>query len=302
LSGGYASAGSDVLWNQPGLLLGIIMMVAGFGFKIAAVPFQMWVPDVYEGAPTPVTAYLSVASKAAGFAVILRVFFVAFGTPDWLSSNWAMIFAVLSAFTMSLGNLMALFQTNIKRMLGYSSIAQAGYLMVGLAAVGMASLNDDLGRSGVLFFLASYAATNLGAFIAIIAISNKINSDLIDDYSGMSRRSPLLALGLALCLFSLTGIPPAAGFIAKVYIFNSAVQQNLLWLVIIAAINSVVSAFYYLRVVKVMYLGEPASEEKVSASMPLGAALALAAVGMLYIGIFPGRLLDLAKAATSMFS
>jgi NADH-quinone oxidoreductase subunit N len=302
LSGNYTSAGPDVLWDQPGLLLGIIMMIAGFGFKIAAVPFQMWVPDVYEGAPTPVTAYLSVASKAAGFAVILRVFFVAFGTPDWLSSNWAMVFAVISAFTMSLGNVMALFQNNIKRMMGYSSIAQAGYLMVGLAAVGMASLDDDLGRSGVLFFLASYAATNLGAFIAIIAISNKINSDLIDDYSGMSRRSPLLALGLALCLFSLIGIPPAAGFIAKVYIFNSGVQNGLLWLVLIGVINSVVSAFYYLRVVKVMYLGEPASQEKVAASVPLGAALALAVMGMLYIGIFPGKLLDLAKAATSMFS
>jgi NADH-quinone oxidoreductase subunit N len=166
----------------------------------------------------------------------------------------------------------------------------------------MASLNDDLGRSGVLFFLASYAATNLGAFIAIIAISNKINSDSIDDYSGMSRRSPLLALGLALCLFSLIGIPPAAGFIAKVYIFNSGVQNGLLWLVLIGVINSVVSAFYYLRVVKVMYLGEPASEEKVTASVPLGAALALAVMGMLYIGIFPGKLLDLAKSATSMFS
>jgi NADH-quinone oxidoreductase subunit N len=302
LSGNYASGGPDNLWHQPGLLLGVIMMVAGFGFKIAAVPFQMWVPDVYEGAPTPITAYLSVASKAAGFAVILRVFFVAFGTPDWLSHNWAMVFAVISAFTMSLGNVMALFQTNIKRMLGYSSIAQAGYLMVGLAAAGIASLHSDLGRSGVLFFMASYATTNLGAFVAIIAISNKINSDLIEDYSGMSRRSPLLALGLALCLISLTGIPPAAGFIAKVYIFNSAVQQNLLWLVIIGVINSVVSAFYYLRVVKVMYLGEPASQEKLPASVPLGAALALATVGMLYIGIFPSRLLDLAKAATSMFS
>ena len=302
LSGSYTSAGSDVLWNQPGLLLGIIMIVAGFGFKIAAVPFQMWVPDVYEGAPTPITAYLSVASKAAGFAVILRVFFVAFGTPDWLGHNWAMVFAVISAFTMCVGNLMALFQTNIKRMMGYSSIAQAGYLMVGVAAVGMASLDDNLGRSGVLFFLASYAATNLGAFIAIIAISNKINSDSIDDYSGMSRRSPLMALGLALCLFSLTGIPPAAGFIAKVYIFNSGVQNGLLWLVIIGVINSVVSAFYYLRVVKVMYLGEPASEEKVPASLPLGFAMALAVMGMLYIGIFPGKLLDLAKSATSMFS
>ncbi|MBA7699248.1 NAD(P)H-quinone oxidoreductase subunit 2 [subsurface metagenome] len=195
---------------SPGLILGIVLMIAGFGFKIAAIPFHMWVPDVYEGAPTPITAYLSVASKAAGFAIILRVFYSAFGLPQWLSMDWGMIFAVLAAIGMTLGNVVALPQTNIKRMLGYSSIAQAGYLMVGLATMGFSPAADILGRSGLLFFLASYALTNLGAFIAIIAISNKLDSDQIGDYSGMGRRAPLLALGLTLCLISLIGMPPAA--------------------------------------------------------------------------------------------
>ncbi|MFQ5827411.1 MAG: NADH-quinone oxidoreductase subunit N, partial [Dehalococcoidia bacterium] len=150
-------------WESPALLLGIVFLVAGFGFKIASVPFQMWVPDVYEGAPTPITAYLSVASKAAGFAVILRVFFVAFGGLGWLSLDWGMLFAVLAAITMTLGNVVALAQTNIKRLLGYSSIAHAGYIMIGLAAVGVGTGADALGRSGVLFYLAGYAVTNLGA-------------------------------------------------------------------------------------------------------------------------------------------
>jgi NADH-quinone oxidoreductase subunit N len=244
------------IWDSPALVLGMVFLVAGFGFKIASVPFQMWVPDVYEGAPTPITAYLSVASKAAGFAVILRVFSTAFGVPV-LSENWSMLFAVLGAISMTIGNVVAIAQSNIKRMLGYSSIAHAGYLMVGLAAV------SALGRSGILFFLASYALANLGAFIAIIAISNKTGSDEINDYAGMARRSPALALVLAFCLISLIGIPPTGGFIAKFYIFNAAIQQDLLWLVIIAVLNSVISAYYYLRVVKVMYLGEPASEEAV---------------------------------------
>ena len=185
----------DGLAASPALLLGIVLMIAGFGFKIAAVPFHMWVPDVYEGAPTPITAYLSVASKAAGFAVILRVFHTAFGLPGALSQDWGMIFAVLAAISMTLGNMSAIPQTNIKRMLGYSSIAQAGYLMVGLAAMGAATATDAIGRSGMLFFLAGYALTNLGAFIAIIAISNKINSDLIEDFSGMGKRAPVLAAG-----------------------------------------------------------------------------------------------------------
>ncbi len=287
---------------SPGLILGIVLMIAGFGFKIAAIPFHMWVPDVYEGAPTPITAYLSVASKAAGFAIILRVFYSAFGLPQWLSLDWGLIFAVLAAIGMTLGNIIAIPQTNIKRMLGYSSIAQAGYLMVGLATVGFSPAADIVGRSSLLFFLASYALTNLGAFTAIIAISNKLNSDQISDYSGMGKRAPLLALALTLCLISLIGMPPAAGFMAKFYIFSGAVQHGLLWLVVIAVINSVISAYYYLRVVKVMWLGEPASEEKVPSSGALRLALSLSCLGVLLLGIIPGYIMKLAEMAASMFA
>ncbi len=288
--------GAGIL-NNPALLLGMVLLAAGFGFKIACFPFQMWVPDVYEGAPTPITAYLSVASKAAGFAVILRVFFVGLGSPDWLSLNWGMLFAILSAITMTVGNIVAIVQTNIKRMLGYSSIAQAGYLMVGLATVGMAAGNDALGQSGLLFFLMSYAVTNLGVFIAVIAISNKIDSDVIDDYTGMGKRAPLMALALSLCLISLIGLPPTAGLIAKIYIFSGAVQHGLLWLVIVAVINSCVSAFYYLRVVKVMWLGVPASEEKVPSSWALRTALLLCCLFVLLLGVIPGGFVGIAEAA-----
>ena len=287
--------------SSPGLILGIVLLIAGFGFKIAAVPFQMWVPDVYEGAPTPITAYLSVASKAAGFAIILRVFYSAFGLPQWLSLDWGLIFAVLAVIGMTLGNIAALPQTNIKRMLGYSSIAQAGYLMVGLAAMGASPATDALGRSTILFFLAGYAFANLGAFIAIIAISNKVNSDIINDYSGMGKRAPLLALALTLCLISLIGMPPAAGFMAKFYIFSGAVQHGLLWLVVIAVINSVISAYYYLRVVKVMWLGEPASEEKVLSSGALRIALSISCLGVLLLGVIPGFVMKLAELAAKMF-
>jgi NADH-quinone oxidoreductase subunit N len=285
---------------SPGLILGIVMLIAGFGFKIASVPFHMWVPDVYEGAPTPITAYLSVGSKAAGFAIILRVFYSAFGLPHWLSLDWGLIFAILAAIGMTLGNVAALPQTNIKRMLGYSSIAQAGYLMVGLATIGLSPAVDVIGRSSVLFFLASYTLTNLGAFIAIIAISNKLDSDLIEDYSGMGRRSPLMALALTLCMISLIGMPPAAGFMAKFYIFSGAVQHGLLWLVVIAVLNSVISAYYYLRVVKVMWLGKPASDEKVPSSGALRLALSLSCLGVLLLGIIPGFIMRLAELAAKI--
>jgi len=291
----------QVAMGNPGLILGIVLMIGGFGFKIAAIPFHMWVPDVYEGAPTPITAYLSVASKAAGFAVILRVFYSAFGLPEWLSLDWGLVFAILAAVSMTLGNVVAIPQTNIKRMLGYSSIAQAGYLMVGLATVGVSPVADILGKSGILFFLAAYAVTNLAAFFAIIAISNKINSDLIDDYAGMGRRAPLLALALTLSLISLTGIPPAAGFMAKFYVFSSAVNQGLLWLVIIAVINSVISAYYYLRVVKIMWLGEASSNEKVPSSVALKVALSLSCLGVLLLGIIPGQMMRLTQFAASLF-
>jgi NADH-quinone oxidoreductase subunit N len=287
--------------SSPGLVLGIVLLIAGFGFKIAAVPFQMWVPDVYEGAPTPITAYL-VAEEAAGFAIILRIFSSAFELPQWLSLDWGMTFAVLAAIGMTLGNVIAIPQTNIKRMLGYSGIAQAGYLMVGLATMGFSPATDTLGQSGLLFFLASYALANVGAFIAIIAISNKLNSDLIDDYSGMGKQAPLLALALSFCLISLIGLPPAAGFMAKFYIFSAAIHHGLLWLVIIAVINSVISAYYYLRVVKVMWLGEPASEEKVPSSGALRLALSLSCLGVLLLGIIPGSVMKLAELATNMLA
>jgi NADH-quinone oxidoreductase subunit N len=286
---------------SPALLMGIVLLIAGFGFKIAAVPFQMWVPDVYEGAPTTITAYLSVASKAAGFAIILRVFFTAFDTP-WLSLNWGMIFAVLAVISMIVGNVAAIPQANIKRMLGYSSIAQAGYLMVGLAALGLSPAGEALGQSVIIFFLASYALTNLGAFIAVIAISGKLGSDEIADYAGMGRRAPVLALALTLCLVSLIGMPPAAGFMAKFYIFSAAAQNGLLWLVVIAALNSVISAYYYLRVVKVMWFGEPASGEKVPSSGAPRLALFLCCLGVLVLGITPGLMMSLAGFAGRMFA
>jgi NADH-quinone oxidoreductase subunit N len=293
---------------NPALTMGIVLMIAGLGFKIAAVPFQMWVPDVYEGAPTTITAFLSVASKAAGFAIIMRVFLTSFHAHVTLSHEWGLIFAVLAAIGMTVGNIAAIPQANIKRMLAYSSIAQAGYLLVGLAAAGAftgaeSSMPNGVmfAQKGVLFFLAAYAFTNLGAFIAIITISNKIDSDNIADYAGMGKRSPWLALALTLCLISLIGIPPAAGFMAKFYIFSTAASNGLLWLVIIAVINSVISAYYYLRVVRVMWFAEPASAEKVPTSWAPGLALGLCSLGVLLLGIIPGLLMRLAEIAAQLF-
>ncbi len=297
---------------QPALLAGLVLMAAGFSFKIAAVPFHMWVPDVYEGAPTPITAYLSVASKAAGFAVILRVFTTAFGQPGTLGETWGLLFAALAAISMTLGNVAAIPQANIKRMLGYSSIAQAGYIMVGLAAAGLSwspivdaassglswQINTDT-HSSLLFFLAGYALTNLAAFTAIIAITRKIDSDLIADFAGMGKRAPALAAALTLALVSLTGIPPAVGFMGKFYVFSSALPQGLLWLVIIAVINSVISAYYYLRVVKVMWFNEPASLEKVPSSFALRLALGIASLGILLFGLLPGWLMETARQAAA---
>jgi NADH-quinone oxidoreductase subunit N len=302
ISSAIQSTGMTGMLANPALILGVVLMISGFGFKIAMVPFHMWVPDIYEGAPTPVTAYLSVASKSAGFAIILRIFYSAFGVPGNLSLDWGIIFAVLAAVTMTVGNIIAIQQSNIKRMLGYSSIAQAGYIMVGLATVGLSQSSANSGQSGLLFFLVSYSLTNLGAFIAIIAISNKINSDQINDFAGMGKRSPLMALALTLGMISLIGMPPAAGFMAKFYIFSSAVQHDLLWLVVIAVLNSVISAYYYLRVVKVMWMGEPASRDKVDASASLKTALIISCLGILALGIVPGMMMHLAEMASKMFS
>ncbi len=283
------------------LLFGIVLMIAGFGFKIASVPFQMWAPDVYEGSPTPVTQFLSVASKAAGFAVILRVFYIAFPA-DALSLDWSATFAILSALSMTIGNLVAIRQNNIKRMMGYSTVAHAGYILVGLAAVAARTPGSEssIGPAGVLFYLGGFAATNLAAFSAIIAISNRINSDRIDDYAGMARRAPILAVVLTLSMLSLTGIPPAVGFWAKIYLFGAAVEANLEWLVVIGVVNSVISAYYYLRVVKAMFLSDPASDETVSFALPMQLAVAIGFIGTLIFGIYPTPLLNFARAAAGV--
>ena len=277
------------------LMMGIALMIAGFGFKITAVPFQMWAPDVYEGSPTPITAFLSVASKAAGFAVILRVFYVAFPI-EQLSVEWGAVFAALAALSMSIGNLVAVAQSNIKRLLAYSAIAHGGYLLVGLAAVA-SSEGMSPGPSAVLFYLGGYAAMNMAAFSVVIAVSNRIQSDAIEDYAGMNKRSPYLAAALALALASLTGIPPTVGFITKVYLFGAAVNAGLEWLVVLAVINSVVSAYYYLRVIKTMYLAPPRSPEPISSDLPIRLAVTVTVACVLAFGLFPAPLLDLARTA-----
>ena len=281
------------------LLLGIVLVVAGLGFKISSVPFQMWVPDVYEGAPTPVTAYLSVASKAAGFAILLRIFYTAFDA-EALQVDWGMLFAVLAVASMTVGNLVAIAQTNIKRLLGYSTIAHAGYLLVGLAAVAAETGQETaIGPSGVLFYLGAYAVTNLAAFFAIIAMSNKINSEEISDFAGMGRRAPYLSFALALALVALIGVPPTGIFIAKLYIFSAAIQSDLLWLAIVGVANSVVSAYYYLSVVKVMYLEPAPSEERVPSSHAFRLALGTSALGVVVLGVFPPPLLKMAEMAVN---
>ncbi|MCI0822846.1 MAG: NADH-quinone oxidoreductase subunit N [Chloroflexi bacterium] len=289
---------SGTPFGSNALLFGIVLIVAGFGFKIASVPFQMWAPDVYEGSPTPITAFLSVASKAAGFAVILRVFYIAFPL-DSLSLDWGAIFAVLSALSMTLGNLVALKQDNIKRMMGYSTVAHAGYILMGLAAVSARASGGEaaLGASGVLFYLGGFAATNLAAFSAIIAVSNRINSDNIDDFAGVGRRAPLLAAVLTLSMLSLTGIPPSVGFWAKIYLFGAAINTGLGWLVVIGVVNSVVSAYYYLRVVKAMYLSDPESDTRIGFGFPMRVAVAVSFGATLFFGLYPTPLLNLARTA-----
>ncbi|MFH1560890.1 MAG: NADH-quinone oxidoreductase subunit N [Chloroflexota bacterium] len=294
-----ASFDATVPFGSNALFLGVIMIVAGFGFKIAAVPFQMWVPDVYEGAPTPITAYLSVASKAAGFAVILRVFYLAFGE---LSLDWGALFAVLSAVSMTVGNLVAIAQSNIKRMLAYSTIAHAGFLMVGVAAVAarVPAGETAIGPSGVLFYLVAYAATNLAAFFAIIAISSRTGSDMISSFAGMGRRAPFLAIVLAFSMVSLLGIPPTAGFIGKLYMFSAAMKSDLAWLVVVGVVNSAVSAYYYLRVIRVMYTAQPETEEPVPVAYAPRVALCITGLGILVLGIFPDPLITAAEKAVAI--
>jgi NADH-quinone oxidoreductase subunit N len=275
------------LMANPGLLLGLMLILAGFSFKTAAVPFHMWAPDVYEGAPTPVTLYLSTASKLAGFAVLLRVLLTSFSQPISLSQDWGIIIALVSGLGMTLGNLLAIPQSNIKRMLAYSSIAQTGYMLVALASMGFAAIIDSTTQASLLFYMLAFALAEVAVFTAVIIASQTFKSDNIADYAGLKQRSPVLAIALTIALLSLMGLPPTAGFIAKFYVFSQAVASGLLWLVIIAVINSVISAFYYLKVIKVMWMDQPAQTEPIKASPGPWIVLAISALGIIMAGILP---------------
>ncbi len=276
---------------SPIALLGVALLIAGFGFKMAVVPFQMWVPDVYQGAPTPTTAFLSVASKAAGFAVVLRVF----GTGlHPLGNLWAAAFAGLAVLTMTVGNVAALRQTNIKRIMGYSSVGQAGYALTGLAAARHET------ATGLLFFLIAYAMTNLGAFVAIIYFSNRLGSDELSEYNGLSRRSPAMVLVLTICLLSLVGLPPMVGFWSKVYLFLSVFDVGLVWLVVIGLLNSALAAYYYLKIVHAMYLKPPTNEKSLALDVPASAAAVVALACVIVAGVIPTPLINAASAAASV--
>ena len=277
--------------RSPLLLSGMFLLVVGFGFKVALVPFHQWAPDVYEGAPTSIAAFISAGPKAAGFAAFLRIFMDALQT---LQSEWIILITILAALTMTVGNLVAIAQRNIKRMLAYSSIAHAGYVLVGLAAA-----NKD-GISGAMFYLFVYCVMNIGAFGAVILARTEDGESLmISDYAGLGFKKPLLALFMTIMLLSLAGFPPTAGFVGKFYIFRSAVESGQIWLVIIGAINTAISAFYYLRVVVAMYMREPEAElDFLAYPRLLVVALTLAAIGVILIGILPSYFLSPAQIST----
>ena len=274
--------------KSPLLLAGMFLLVVGFGFKVAIVPFHQWAPDVYEGAPTTIAAFISAGPKAAGFAAFLRIFMEAL--PN-LQGEWSSVLILLAMLTMTVGNVIAIAQTNIKRMLAYSSIAHAGYVLIGLAAA-----SDD-GISSAMLYLLIYCVMNIGAFGAIIlAKTEDGESLLISDYAGLGTRKPLLAMFMSVMLLSLAGFPPTAGFVGKFYIFKAAVGAGHIWLVIIGAINTAISAFYYLRVVVTMYMREPEEELEFSPyASTLVVGLILAVVGVLLIGILPSIMLTPAQ-------
>ena len=280
------------------LIAGLFLLVVGFGFKVALVPFHQWAPDVYEGAPTAIAAFISAGPKAAGFAAFLRIFIPILQnlqeTNTALGEQWNLGLTVLAVLTMTIGNVVAIAQRNIKRMLAYSSIAHAGYVLVALTAA-----NRD-GISSAMLYLLVYCIMNIGAFGAVILARTEDGESLtISDYAGLGFRKPLLAIFMTVMLLSLAGFPPTAGYVGKFYVFRSAVNAGQIWLVIIAAINTAISAFYYLRVVVTMYMREP-DEELDFLSYPgvLVFALLLATIGVVLIGILPSYVLEPTQVST----
>ena len=273
-------------------ILGLGLMFVGLGFKVVAAPFQIYAPDVYQGAPTPVTALLASAPKVATFAVMIRIFYVAFGTS---SSLWFWAVWVSAVLTMCIGNFAALVQTNVKRMLAYSSIAHAGYILVAFAAA------SDLGVAAILFYLAAYALMKIGAFLVLTHLGQRDEKRLeIQDYAGLGSKQPALAVCFSLFLLSLLGLPATGGFLGKFFAFQAALDSRIVWLVVIAALNSVIGAYYYLRVIIAMYFWEPSQDyTPTPVAATLTVALTLCAIGTLYLGILPARVLGLARAAAA---
>jgi NADH-quinone oxidoreductase subunit N len=287
----------------PLLLAGAAMMLVGFGFKIATAPFHVWTPDVYEGAPTPVTAFMAAGPKAAGFASFMRVFIFGFpiatavlSTGGYAHKAWVGALAIMAVLTMTIGNVVAIVQNNVKRMLAYSSIAHAGYALVGFVAAGAAATPEDRSAalSAVAFYLLAYAIMNMGAFAVVTLIARRGDQQTtVDDYNGIGFASPVLAFSLSLFLLSLLGMPLTAGFMGKIFVFSAALKQGYIWLVVIGVLNTAVSAYYYLRLIVVMFFRERTGAWDVP---PIPASVALALVltvlGVFYLGLFPGRIFN----------
>jgi NADH-quinone oxidoreductase subunit N len=278
------------------LLVGTVLVLAGLGFKISLVPFHQWTPDVYEGAPTPITAFLSVGSKAAGFAAILRLFDAALPPHAWVG-----ILAVLAAVSMSLGNVVALSQGNIKRMLAYSSIAHAGYMLIGVVAIAASATPVGSGIQAILYYLFAYLFTNVGAFTVAIALERSLGSDAIADYAGLSRRAPFSAFAMAVFMLALTGVPPTALFFGKLLLFGAAIHSGLLWLAVVGILNSVVSLYYYAGVIRAMYLvPPPEGAQPLPESSLVRTLLAVTLAGSVFVGLFPDPFVRLSQTASHL--
>ena len=272
--------------SNPLLLMGLVLLVIGFGFKVASVPFHMWAPDVYQGAPTPVTAFMAVGPKAAAFAAFFRVFAEAF--PE-MSPSWEILLSIIAVLSMFVGNLGAIMQTNIKRMLAFSSISHAGYILIAVIA------KSSLGSSSMLFYMLTYAFMTFGIFGIIIILGRKGEENLeIQNYSGLAYKHPVIALSMTIFLLSLGGLPPFAGFVAKFYLFSAAVQEGLLTLVIIAVLNSAISFYYYLKIVVFMYMKEPEAEFNISLTPMTLFVVLIGVIGTIQLGIFPNAIINLA--------
>lgn len=292
MSGAAAAINSD---QAPFFLLGVILITVGLGFKIAAVPFHMWAPDAYEGAPTPITAFLSTASKAAAFVVLVRVFATAF---IQIGDRWAPLLALLAVASMSLGNIAAILQDNIKRMLAYSSISHAGYVLMGLIAVGVGTSGEarDFGLTSIILYLFIFLFVNIGAFALVVMLRRgHVVGDRLVDFAGLARRAPFAAFAMLIFMLSLAGIPATAGFVGKWYLFGAAIKADYTWLAVVAVVNSAISLYYYARVVVMMYVKEPADDARLAPSLGQRLAIAACITFTLVFGIYPEPIVSLAQ-------